>query len=303
MNPAGKLVSSQQLVEKICELVLLWRGRKYEQLIGTLCLALLGLLAYVGKEKDIPLIGDRRALVLGLLIVLVILCISFVVWRLGRLRFPSQETTPPKLLPSAVRGPLPFVETDGELFLRLGRKRLLQDLLTLVLNEETPVVVVSGESGAGKTSLLRAGLVYVLREQYARTCVYWDARTVEVESSLLRAIQSTLGGRDKIKSLRDLYLDDPTGSRLVVIMDQFEQLNPNKIEHKRLFELISEAARRAPPHPVTWVVSFKREFGADWYEFQSDNKLTFAHIFGEAVLCRSSDGGHGDPRRGRRNQF
>jgi hypothetical protein len=53
-----------------------------------------------------------------------------------------------------------FGPEDGLLFQRLGRDHELAQLLSLTLNDQIPLIVVMGESGVGKTSLLRAGLPY-----------------------------------------------------------------------------------------------------------------------------------------------
>ena len=63
-------------------------------------------------------------------------------------------------LPSAIKGLYPFIASDGELFARLGRKMELARLLSLVRDDQIAISVVRGESGAGKTSLLQAGLEY-----------------------------------------------------------------------------------------------------------------------------------------------
>jgi hypothetical protein len=277
-------MAPQELVDKVRDLLSLWRNRKYEQLAAACCLGLVTSLIYVVTEKDVPVIG-HRSLVISTVVVLLGCCVTFLVWRLARLSFPSIAAPTSKLLAGAVRGPLPFAEADGELFLKLGRKRVVQELLTLVLNEEIPVVVVSGESGAGKTSLLRAGLAYVLKQQYGRTCVYWDARPNQPAKSLLSAIQGAVGGPAKLPSLKHLYSHTPSDLRLLIILDQFEQLDPQTPEHAEIFDLVDLAAKRNSPHPVTWVVAFKKQYGSEWYEFQSERCLNPPHVsvklFGE----------------------
>ena len=86
----------------------------------------------------------------------------------------ASPATPDIGLAVAIKGPEPFVDKDGELFLRLGREAELQKLRGYVLDEQVPLTVVMGALGVGKTSLLRAGLPQVLRGQPIQ-CHYWEA--------------------------------------------------------------------------------------------------------------------------------
>ena len=83
--------------------------------------------------------------------------------------------TPP-LVPGSVviKGPGAFGAQDGILFRRLGRESELHKLYDYVLDDAVSVVVLVGESGAGKTSLLRAGLSNLLEEAKIGY-VYWEA--------------------------------------------------------------------------------------------------------------------------------
>ena len=54
-----------------------------------------------------------------------------------------------------------FEEHDQRIF--FGRKREVSDLLSLVIAH--PVVLLYAQSGAGKTSLLNAGLILCLRQE------------------------------------------------------------------------------------------------------------------------------------------
>lgn len=69
--------------------------------------------------------------------------------------------------PSVIKGPRAFTPGDGELFRRLGRESELQELMGYVLDNQVRLVVLMGESGAGKTSLLRAGLPHIACLSYA----------------------------------------------------------------------------------------------------------------------------------------
>lgn len=52
----------------------------------------------------------------------------------------------------------------------------------------------------------------------------------------------------------------------VIVLDQFEQLRGGR----KIFSLLRRLARAAkPPHRITWVIAFRREFSADWMDFVS----------------------------------
>jgi hypothetical protein len=68
-----------------------------------------------------------------------------------------------KELASSIKGLMAFTNEDGALFLKLERDKELIELKNHINNSQIPLVVVMGESGAGKTSLLRAGLSYLLK--------------------------------------------------------------------------------------------------------------------------------------------
>ena len=64
-----------------------------------------------------------------------------------------------------------------------------------VTGNQFPVILVSGESGVGKTSLLRAGLMVPLTEQFDRKVIYWEATPTNSWESLTRTIIEGFGGR------------------------------------------------------------------------------------------------------------
>jgi Leucine-rich repeat (LRR) protein len=178
------------------------------------------------------------------------------------------DLPPPQDRPSAIKGPMAFTEDDGALFRKLGRENDLQKLLGLILDNQVVMVIVRGASGAGKTSLLRAGLTHILAEKGVKYH-YWEAAPTEPDKWLLHAIQETWpDGGAKPSSLDELVNpSDGLGRQAhVIVLDQFEQLRGSK----PIFRLMRKIAREAkPPHRITWVIAFRREFSADWMDFVS----------------------------------
>ena len=62
-----------------------------------------------------------------------------------------------------------FEEEDADLF--FGRERLVEDLLSRV--KESRTVFITGPSGSGKSSLVRAGLLHALRQGALNNSERW----------------------------------------------------------------------------------------------------------------------------------
>ena len=157
------------------------------------------------------------------------------------------------------RGLLPFDESDAEVF--YGRERLAAELAVKLAARVTRggLVVVTGASGAGKSSLLRAGLLPILaRGQQVPGSDRWPRIVMTPTKDPLTELAArlaALGGSDTL-AIRDGLVQHPdqahlavwsavlaaapatmsrrrhpatAAARLVLIVDQFEQvftLNP-----------------------------------------------------------------------------
>jgi WD40 repeat protein/transcriptional regulator with XRE-family HTH domain len=157
------------------------------------------------------------------------------------------------------RGLLPFSESDAEVF--YGRERLAAELAAKLADKASNggLVVVTGASGSGKSSLLRAGLLPILALGQQVPGSGWWPRIVMTPTKdpliELAARLAAVGGPDALAvrdglarhpdqahlAVRSAVLaaarhdGEPPGSgdgaaRLVLIVDQFEQvftLNPD----------------------------------------------------------------------------
>ena len=154
------------------------------------------------------------------------------------------------------RGLLPFEETDAEVF--YGRERLTAELAVKLAAQMTSrgLVVVTGASGAGKSSLLRAGLLPKLAQgQQVAGSEHWPRIAITPTKDPLNELAvhlAALGGSEPL-AVRDALAQRPgqahltawsavlgrrddrrpapgdSAARLVLIVDQFEQvftLNP-----------------------------------------------------------------------------
>ena len=135
-----------------------------------------------------------------------------------------------------------------------------------------------GASGAGKTSLLRAGLTDILKDKKVKYH-YWEAVPSDSGRGLLKAIQESWHSESnnganqhtlftELQSLDELVNPSPEilESNHIIILDQFEQLRGSA--NGQVFQLLKKVARKAkPPHRITWIIAFRREFRANWSDF------------------------------------
>lgn len=259
-------MSGQQLRELVKTAIRSLKGRKREQTafaIAALCFS--GGFAF-GKVVPDLIPGQWVARFQIALYAIGTIALVYGIWWVRRLVNPP-ELPPVQNRPSAIKGLTPFTEADGELFRKLGRERELQKLLGFVLDDQILMVVVRGASGAGKTSLLRAGLKHILDD--SAVFHYWEAVATEPDQRLLHAIQERWPeGATKPSTLAELINPSHTLGKQshVVVLDQFEQLHGNQEIFQLLSRIISESK---PPHRITWVISFRHEFTNDWLDFIS----------------------------------
>ncbi len=131
-----------------------------------------------------------------------------------------------------------FEEEDAELF--FGRERLVDDLVSRVKDSRT--LFVTGPSGSGKSSLVRAGLIHALKQGAIKNSERWLYATMKPGSdpiSELGQIASSLAGTTKAedevcdKAMSDstifarwceIALKEGRDKRLVLFIDQFEEV-------------------------------------------------------------------------------
>ena len=260
------MISWQQLEQFAKTAIRMLKGRRREQAafsVAALCFS--GGFALPKVASDL-IAGKWIASLQIAFYAIGAIALVYGVVRVWRLVNPT-ELPPAKDRPSAIKGPMAFTEADGDLFRKLRRESELQKLLGLVLDNQILMVVVRGASGAGKTSLLRAGLKHILGDRMVFH--YWEAVPTEPDKGLLRAIQERwTEGAAKPATLAELVNpSDALGRQShVIVLDQFEQLRGNR----KIFQLVRRIIRESrPPHRITWVIAFRREFSADWMDFIS----------------------------------
>jgi hypothetical protein len=117
----------------------------------------------------------------------------------------------------------PFDELDHEVF--FGREEEVDDLVKRL--SERRLVAVLGISGCGKSSLVRAGLIPLLRSGLSDP-LGGDWRIIKIFpgtaplEELQRALETKLENRSH--ALRDWARRQPPGTRVLLFVDQFEEI-------------------------------------------------------------------------------
>ncbi|MBK8038692.1 MAG: ATP-binding protein [Verrucomicrobiaceae bacterium] len=203
-------------------------------------------------------------------------------WR--RLELPPRPPPPPAL---PLLGPRPFTLAQGDLFQLLERRNEIDQLINAVQDSTVALVAVRGESGAGKTSLLRSGFAWQLQNLGA-PCIYVEMRATGCVSRLVSAIQSSwnqnrAGGQTETPPVSFAQLlafpgnpvtppvlgEEPVPSRVlrrIIILDQFEQFPSSGPERESILAFLRSVAAGNPPHHFIIIVSFRREYLADWQD-------------------------------------
>jgi tetratricopeptide (TPR) repeat protein len=143
----------------------------------------------------------------------------------ARARIKTVE--PAELEPAVIKGLAPFCYEDAEVFAHLRRGETLKECLQGIGDEQFRFGALGGESGAGKTSFLQAGLWPELEKRGLR-CVYVKFSDLDPLESVKRACLKHLSfadgapdGADFQGLLRAATAQDRTP--VVLFFDQFEQ--------------------------------------------------------------------------------
>jgi WD40 repeat protein len=117
---------------------------------------------------------------------------------------------------------VPFSEADRERF--FGRDREVQELVERLRLH--PFLTVIGPSGSGKSSLVFAGLIPALRQSRLFGPGEWLVQVVRPGETPLDALTGALHGdlADPAKTVSELLAAQPNAHRLLLVIDQFEEL-------------------------------------------------------------------------------
>lgn len=230
-------------------------------------LTLLGLL-FLASSKGLPdsaalpeVLRDPLNWVRWSLIFLGLSCLALASWKVWAKAVAPLPAAGSK--PAAIKGASAFGPQDAELFSQLGRSEELGHLRNWILDDQVPLIAVMGESGVGKTSLLRAGLADSLRDDGVE-CFYWEARQVDDEGDLPGFLRARLvpDAEREVVSATDV----DASPKFLIVIDQLEQILPEG--NHVVFSLLARTAAEPAPHKTTWLVAFRREYMPSWREFE-----------------------------------
>jgi serine/threonine protein kinase/formylglycine-generating enzyme required for sulfatase activity len=182
----------------------------------------------------------------------------------------ASESQPIKIIPKGLRS---FDAHDADFFLELlpGPRdrsglpdgvRFWKSAIEEIDPDQTFAVgLIYGQSGCGKTSLIKAALLPRLCEDVIP--VYVEATPDETETRLLRglrkrcpSLQDNLSLKDSLTSLRR-GLGAPNGKKVLIVLDQFEQwLHANNHEESHLVQ----ALRQCDGSRVQCIVMVRDDF-------------------------------------------
>ena len=180
-----------------------------------------------------------------------------------------------------LKGGAKYTKAEGKLFWRLGRRAELSKVWSLISNADIPLIAIQGESGAGKSSLLQGGIEFLLSEEGYELlsltepipCAYCEIRPGDPGADLLRRAGETLrrtGGAAGIEPAtleQFIALARSSRKRMVILLDQFEQLSLDDARHKPVFEFLGAIAKERTNHSITVVIAFRSEYASEWNQF------------------------------------
>ena len=213
---------------------------------------------------------DKKAQQFAYIAAFVLIVVSGTIFFYQRRRAAKlkiAESLEPLSASAALRGLLPFEDGDQ----LPGRSRDVQEIYTLVASSTFRFGVLWGESGCGKTSLLRAGLTPKLRNEKFLP-LYIKKPTNNPQEAIRSELLKAVSGLEKhsSKSLNQLLkLAVPKGKKIVILFDQFEEffLTSRTSSSRAGFVKWLGEAVNDESLPVAFLISIRADFFAQLQNF------------------------------------
>jgi WD40 repeat protein len=181
---------------------------------------------------------------------------------------------------SPYKGLLPYSLNESEIF--YGRDKAKKDLLAHI--KQSPLTVLHAESGAGKSSLLQAGIAAQLIAN-GDLAVYLRPYHVDPVEFIKRMFLPELTQAPALAgaSLRDFLRQVCTvlGSKvnLYLLLDQFEEFFQLKKEERQPFLESLADCLNDPSLKVRWVLALRKEALSDLAELESFGITQFKNTY------------------------
>ena len=179
-----------------------------------------------------------------------------------------------------VKGLRAFTAEDADIFARLQRESSVQNCLESLSRPEFRFGILMGESGCGKTSLLRAGVLPRLNHEDApcqAVYIRFSDRAPEetIRAALLTNLnppsdwQESIDPSDFLSFLKasQAFAQKP----LVLILDQFEQFFTTRrqaSDRQPFIQALTEWYEKGPETAVTILISIRADLLHELYELQ-----------------------------------
>jgi formylglycine-generating enzyme required for sulfatase activity len=171
-----------------------------------------------------------------------------------------------------------YDEADAASF--FGRDEDIEKMSRKLLS--TNVVILHSQSGAGKTSLIRAGLVPFLRERGFR-CAYstgWEDPIKQLAEGL------DVGSVDFLATLHEL---NASGAQIILFVDSLEQLlvstHITRADYKALLDVVVAIARGTLAN-VRIVLSLREDFLGELHLLQVAGEMSYRNMYRLTNLSR-----------------
>jgi hypothetical protein len=174
----------------------------------------------------------------------------------------------------------PFASAEWPIF--FGRETMTDEIIDLVTKKH--LVVVHGDSGSGKSSIVRAGVLVQLQQGHAATDASWRTCAMlpreDPLGNLARALAGLLAdeptpdqildvrhilnrGRRAPEMLADILRRDEA-DHICILVDQFEELftfsNKRRPDETRLFVDLLVGLQESPPPGLYVILTMRSEF-------------------------------------------